>query len=66
MTPSSGITYTVVTVSADATGLSPGVYTGTIVVRTTGWDVFSRIVPVQLLVAEQVHTVYLPLVLRNH
>ena len=68
MTPSSGITYTVVTVSADATGLSPGVYTGTITVTTTGWwwDVFSRAIPVQLLVAERVHTVYLPLVLRNY
>ena len=67
ITPSSGITDTVVTVSADAAGLSLGTHTGEIIVRTIGgWGVFSRIVPVQLLVVERVHMVYLPLVLRNH
>ncbi len=63
--PLSGTTPTVLTATAHITGLAVSRYTSTLVISSPlASDPLS--VPVTLLVAEEVHSLYLPLVLRGY
>lgn len=63
-----GLQGTPLTVTLDTTGYTPGTFIGLISVAAIPTDTLDspQIVPVVLRVAEQLHRVYLPLVLRTH
>lgn len=62
-----GDTRTAVTLVIDTSSLSPGIYTAQVTLSTAsgpGQTPISRIIPVTLVLAEQVHTINLPVVNR--